>query len=151
MYRLPSTQQICTKFRIFSHPEYPDQLLDMLSDASVYSALDLALGYHQLRIIDSDIQKTSFNKCKFRQFESVVLPFGLSNAPIFTIAPTQPKPTNSRACMIFCRLCATCELTTPCSSLRLGTATPLTPLLCGNSMSPTALHSMPLIHYWMAD
>lgn len=57
-----------------------DQLLDMLSGASVYSALDLALEYHPASIKDSDIQKISF-KCRFGQFEFVVMPFGLANAP----------------------------------------------------------------------
>ena len=55
---------------------HADMLLDMLSGATVYSALDLALGYHQLRIKNDDVQKTSF-KCQFGQFEFLVMPFGL--------------------------------------------------------------------------
>jgi hypothetical protein len=57
-----------------------DMLLDMLSCALVYSALDLALGYHQLRINPEDTPKTAIN-AQFGQFEWLVMPFGLISAP----------------------------------------------------------------------
>jgi hypothetical protein len=59
---------------------HADMLLDMLSGAAVYTALDLALGYHQLRIKPEDTHKTSMNT-QFGQWEFLVLPFGLSSAP----------------------------------------------------------------------
>jgi hypothetical protein len=56
-----------------------DMLLDMLSGALVYFALDLALGYHQLSINPEDTHKTAF-KTQFGQFEWLVTPFGLTSA-----------------------------------------------------------------------
>jgi hypothetical protein len=55
-------------------------LLDMLSGAFVYSALDLALRYHQLRINPADIHKTAF-KTQFGEFKWLVMPLGLTSAP----------------------------------------------------------------------
>jgi hypothetical protein len=52
-----------------------DMLLDIIFVALIYSALDLALEYHQLRINPDDTHKISF-KIQFDQFEWLVLPFG---------------------------------------------------------------------------
>jgi hypothetical protein len=57
-----------------------DETLDELAGAKYFTSLDLHSGYHQLRIDDSDVPKTSF-KTHMGQFQFKVLPFGLSNAP----------------------------------------------------------------------
>jgi hypothetical protein len=57
-----------------------DDLFDKLSGATVFSALDLASGYHQVRIADEDVPKTAF-RTPLGLVQWRVLPFGLSNAP----------------------------------------------------------------------
>ena len=57
-----------------------DTLLDQLAGSFVYTALDLAQGYHQVRIKDEDIYKTAF-KTQYGLFEFLVMPFGLTSAP----------------------------------------------------------------------
>lgn len=57
-----------------------DDLFDDLQGAKYFSSLDLASGYHQIRIPDEDRPKTAF-RTPFGLFQYRVLSFGLTNAP----------------------------------------------------------------------
>ena len=57
-----------------------DDLLSQMNGAKVFSSLDLAQGYHQIRIADEDVPKTGFTT-PYGHYQFKVMCFGLSNAP----------------------------------------------------------------------
>ena len=57
-----------------------EDLFDKLRHAKVFTSLDLAQGYHQIRITDADVPKTAF-RTPYGHYQWRVLSFGLTNAP----------------------------------------------------------------------
>ena len=54
-------------------------MLYQLRGAQVYSKIDLRTSYHQLRVRETDIPKTTF-RTRYGHFELTVMPFELTNA-----------------------------------------------------------------------
>ena len=83
--------RLCVDYRqlndITLKDKYPlpdiSSIIEEMQGAKYFSSLDLAQGYHQVRLADSDVPKTAF-RCQFGSYEWKVMNFGLSNAvPVF--------------------------------------------------------------------
>jgi hypothetical protein len=57
-----------------------DDIFDKLQGAKWFTSLDLAQGYHQIRISEEDVPKTAF-RTPIGHYQYKVLCFGLTNAP----------------------------------------------------------------------
>jgi hypothetical protein len=84
------TQRMCVDYRSLNEVtiknKYPlpriEDLFDQMKGASIFSKIDLRLGYYQLKIRESDIPKTAFHT-RYGLYDYTVISFGLTNAPTY--------------------------------------------------------------------
>ena len=82
------TTRFCVDYRKLNDVTVKDQypirniktIFDSLGGSTVFSALDLRSGYHQIRLDQETIPKTAF-RCHRGLFEFLKMPFGLATAP----------------------------------------------------------------------
>jgi hypothetical protein len=83
------TLRLCIDFRqlnkVTVKNKYPlpriDDIFDQLKDSKMFSKIDRISRYHQVRIKEEDINKTTF-RTRYGHYEFTVVTFGLSNAPV---------------------------------------------------------------------
>jgi hypothetical protein len=80
--------RLCIDYRglnaITKKDAYPmpriDEIFDNLQGAKIFSTIDAYSGYYQVKVKESDIEKTAFG-CRSGAYEFVRMPFGLVNGP----------------------------------------------------------------------
>jgi hypothetical protein len=80
--------RLCVDYRALNaitvRSRYPipriDEMFDRMAEARLITCFDLQQGYYQVPIQEEDIGKTAF-VTRYGQFEFLVMPFGLCNAP----------------------------------------------------------------------
>jgi hypothetical protein len=58
-----------------------NDLFDQLKDAKIFFKIEFKSSYHQERIKEKEIKKTTF-RMTYDHYEFTLVPFGLSNAPV---------------------------------------------------------------------
>nr|GEU36818.1 putative reverse transcriptase domain-containing protein [Tanacetum cinerariifolium] len=81
-FRMCIDYQELNKIMMKNHYPLPriDNLFNQLQGSRVYSKINLRSGYHQLRVREEDILKTTF-RTRYGHYEFQVMPSGLTNAP----------------------------------------------------------------------
>jgi hypothetical protein len=83
------TMCMCVNYRplnvVTVKNKYPlpriDLLFDQLIGVQVFSKIDLRSGYHQIKICEEDIPKTTFST-RYGLYEYLVMSFGWTNVPL---------------------------------------------------------------------
>lgn len=55
-------------------------MFDQIRGGTIFSKIDLYFTYYQLKIKSEDVPKSTFST-RYEQYEFLVFPFGLTNAP----------------------------------------------------------------------
>jgi hypothetical protein len=90
MEKKDRTQRMCVDYRSLNEVTIKNKspllriedLFDQMKGASVFSMIDLRSGYHQLKIWESDIPKTTF-RTRSGLYEYTVMSFALTNTPAY--------------------------------------------------------------------